>query len=67
MRSLKQIALDYLRHERRWISSGEIENVAKDAGYLGRTVIRRCQELRKNKSLEKKLINGVCWYRYPKT
>ncbi len=67
MKSLRQIALDYLRHEKRWVSSGEIERVAKDAKYLGRTVIRRCQELRAKGFLEKKEINGVCWYRYPRT
>lgn len=65
MKSLKQIALEYLKGRRRWVSSGEIEEVAKDAKYLGRTVIRRCQELRANGVLEKKMVNGVCWYRYP--
>ncbi|MFA5185385.1 MAG: hypothetical protein WC551_02770 [Patescibacteria group bacterium] len=67
MKSLKQIALDYIKSRRCWVSSGDIEREAKDNKYLGRTVIRRCQELRADGLLLRKIVNGVCWYRYPKS
>lgn len=56
--------LIYLRaRQPKWISSVEIEHQAVEWGAKGQTIDRRCRELENDGRVEKKMIDGIVWYR----
>ncbi len=62
-RSLKKRIINYLSRHPRWFNVGEIEDLAKDSGYLGSNAGRRCRELVNEGILEKEIRKGSVWYK----
>lgn len=61
--SLKTRILNYLRNNQRWIHKGRIEDLAKEAGYLGETSGRICRSLERAGLLEVRQVKGSDEYR----
>lgn len=56
--------LIYLRScQPSYISSVDIERQSVEWGAKGQTIDRRCRELFNEGRIQKKMINGIVWYR----
>ena len=60
--SLKNRIVRFLKNYPRWFNVGEIEGLAKDAGYLAQNAGRRCRELVNEGVIKKELRRSSVWY-----
>lgn len=61
--SLKTRILNYLRNNQKWIHKGRIEDLAKEAGYLGETSGRVCRSLERAGFIEVRQVRGSDEYK----
>lgn len=59
----KSRILIYLRSRPYYINSAELENVATEWGAKPSTISRRCRELYEEGKLDRRIVNGVVWYK----
>lgn len=62
--SLKQRIYNYLKRQNKWISSAQIEDLARGAGYKSSNAGRRCRELVEAGLVERKMQGKIVWYHY---